>query len=630
MRARGPILALLVLLAAASAQDETRVADLASPSASTRRDAALALAWVAKPTPATLEALERAVRDPDVTVRRAAALALSWRAPAEWTLRASASAKAPAQDEDEAVRRLAANAFPRLANVDPPGRTVLTALLRDDLAIQDAAATALARLGEVAPLREALGDARARRAAARAIGTMGERGRDAAPALIELVVEDEPVAEFADRALRRLGASALPALVKALTHERPFVRARACGIIRGITPLPAEAVPALVAALGDKEIDVAHEAERALARIEPPPPEVLTFVSKQLRSEQPQERWWGALVLAVMKPRSPAMKDVLAPALADENPTARLGCAATLVVLGEVERTSAVVAMLTSETIHEGYRNPTARILHEAGAAGLLVPGLLEALASADVPRRTRALGMLGELDVEIDGARLAAALHVSDPGQRRAMVSALRSSPRGLPLFLEALRDEDVFVRWEAASAIATIGTAAATAVPTLVAMARSHDAARPWAIRALGRIGPRAAAAAPVLVATLEDADATVRVESAVALGGLGESASEGIPALVRALGTDREMKGAAARSLALLGQARPRVTALEKARAPLVLLLRDPDTIVRRRAAAALGELGGRDAVAALLDALVDQDPYVRDEAALALQRIGSSNP
>jgi HEAT repeat protein len=627
MRAR-PAIVLVLLLAAASAQDEARLADLASPSAPSRRDAALALAWVAKPTPAILEGLERAVRDPDVTVRRAAALALSWRAPAEWTLRAPESRKAPALDDDEAVRRLAANAFPRLASVDGPGRAVLALLLRDDLAIQDAAATALARLGEVAPLREALADPRARRAAARAIGTMGEKGRDAAPALIELLVEDEPVSDFADRSLRRLGASALPALVKALTHERPFVRARACLLVRAITPLPAEAVPPLVAALGDKEIDVAHHAEGALAKVEPPPPEVLAFVSRQLRSDQPQERWWGALVLATMKPR-PA-RNLLEPGLEDKDPMARLGCAATLLVLGDASRTGDVVAMLTSDAVHEAFRDPTARVLRDEGTVGPLVPGLLEALASPDVGRRTRALGIVGELDAEIDGARLAAALRVSDPGQRRAMVSALRSSPRGLPLFLEALRDEDVFVRWEAASAIATIGTAAEAASPTLVAMARSHDAARPWAIRALGRIGPRAAAAAPVLVATLEDADATVRIESAIALGALGKSASEGIPALVRALGADRELKGAAARSLGLLASERPRLEGLEKTRGPLVLLLRDPDTIVRRRAAAALGELGGRDAVSPLLDALVDQDPYVRDEAAHALQRIGSSSP
>ena len=57
------------------------------------------------------------------------------------------------------------------------------------------------------------------------------------------------------------------------------------------------------------------------------------------------------------------------------------------------------------------------------------------------------------------------------------------------------------------------------------------------------------------------------------------------------------------------------------------PLIGLLTDEDSYVRRQAAEALGELGSEVAVGPLVELLKDQYKYVRREAVLALVKFST---
>jgi HEAT repeat protein len=272
-------------------------------------------------------------------------------------------------------------------------------------------------------------------------------------------------------------------------------------------------------------------------------------------------------------------------------------------------------------------------------------------------------------------------------------------------------LTDKNDSVRWYATHALARIGPQAGAAVPALQKVLENrgeHEYVRGGAARALGCIGPAAAPAAALLIETsasehhvsvrrnlgpaakpaieallmrLEDKDATVRVNAAVALwqidrhprairalvemvrrgegtgayqatvalGELGTPADAAIPALAEALRSgDEDVSRAAAAALGRMGPvaipavrgllavrgdavARRAVEALERfgpAGVPaLVEALKAPSPLARSTAARALGRLGpaGHQGRSALLEAVNDKDPQVRETAAWALGQI-----
>ncbi len=151
---------------------------------------------------------------------------------------------------------------------------------------------------------------------------------------------------------------------------------------------------------------------------------------------------------------------------------------------------------------------------------------------------------------------------------------------------------------------------------VDALIAILR--DPTRPHAthdeaVRLLARHGE---AAIPPLIALLTDEDRAVRGRAAGALGRCGGKA---ITALRAALQSDDPLLRQYA-ALAL-GQTRHK-----RAVRPLVGLLADPDSEVRRRAAVALGWIGNDYAEDALEAAAIgDPAPAVRDAAQTALEHI-----
>ena len=177
-------------------------------------------------------------------------------------------------------------------------------------------------------------------------------------------------------------------------------------------------------------------------------------------------------------------------------------------------------------------------------------------------------------------------------------------AGPEAVEPLIRALRDRDPKVRGGAARALETLGARAKAAVPALIAALTDPeppDDPKPprgpsfddWQregeprpsgyYAALCAIGPPAV---PVLLERLNAPDRQARVVALRALGFLGDDAKSSVPRLIA--------------------------------------LLRDPD--LRGEAASALGGIGARDAIPALLARLKDLDPGFRACAAETLGRIG----
>ncbi|MBI3464742.1 MAG: HEAT repeat domain-containing protein [Planctomycetes bacterium] len=134
----------------------------------------------------------------------------------------------------------------------------------------------------------------------------------------------------------------------------------------------------------------------------------------------------------------------------------------------------------------------------------------------------------------------------------------------------LDALRDKDPSVRFDAIMRVKEVGPRAKAAVPQLIelwgskeddteqiekALADIGPAAIPWleaiqdkdarrrkaAASALALYGSEAKPAVPALVMALQDHKSGVRARAAYALASIGQDAREATPALIRALNDD-----------------------------------------------------------------------------------------
>lgn len=217
----------------------------------------------------------------------------------------------------------------------------------------------------------------------------------------------------------------------------------------------------------------------------------------------------------------------------------------------------------------------------------------------------------------------------------------------------IEDLADEDPRVRREAARELGERG--AREAVPALVGSIRrcpagdaestEEHAARAAAAVALGKIGDPASAPAlldaiadpfnlgtaastalgrldpppfEALLRTTRDANAWRRARAVLALAEIGDRRA--VETMVTLLGDgEAAVRRAAASAFEKLRD--------ERAIDPLTrVLANDPSSLVRTYAAMALGALGARHAVPALLEATRAREPNLRRAAARALCRIG----
>ena len=155
---------------------------------------------------------------------------------------------------DEAVTALAQ----RLPKANSDGRWWIARTLAT-LPTRQSAATLFELLNDP--------DSNVRACAALALGELHALGgAEAANALIaHLADESAYVAEVCTVALCRIGAAAVPVLLRALQEGAPVERIRAA---KALVPIEShEAIPALIHALDDEDAIVTHYAEDALERM---------------------------------------------------------------------------------------------------------------------------------------------------------------------------------------------------------------------------------------------------------------------------------------------------------------------------------------------------------------------------
>lgn len=454
------------------------------------------------------------------------------------------------------------------------------------------------QIGEpaAAPLSAALRheDARVRSAAARALGQIGKPAAAAAPALAELLEneEDRTVLGFTGLALGEFGKASVPHVVPLLGAARPQARVLAVSVLGSIGPDAAGAVPALTGALGAEEPEVREAAADALGRIGAPA-EVAAKVARLVRDDEQNVRIAAISALGEMGPCArPCVAEVVAVASHGQGDER----ASAIAALGRIGPPETVVPHLVTAIRDDdpSVRMVAAEALAKVGEAA--VPALVKTASDGEPQVRRGAVMALGRMKAESD-----------------AIVDALA----------QACRDRDEEVRKEAYRGLADRGDQAAKAAEALEqAMAREERLeTRIEAARALWRVSGKATAAVPILVDGLTE---RLPGDSGVSdtLAQIGRPA---VGPLAKALEReDGQFRGRVAFVLGTIGK-----EAAEAAPA-LSRQLADKASYARAGAAYALGEIGPEASVhlAELEKLLGDADPFARVKASVAVWRIAPS--
>jgi HEAT repeat protein len=227
------------------------------------------------------------------------------------------------------------------------------------------------------------------------------------------------------------------------------------------------------------------------------------------------------------------------------------------------------VPVLTELLVAKGadakVRWKAADLLGQVGAdASEAIPALLAALKDSDPHVRAVVAKSLGGVVPKESCGEAVEALAAmlkdgSEPAAARAISRFGANGAAALPALLEAMKDPDSTVRWEAGRAVGKIGAAAKSAVPALVEQMKDEvSLVREHAAEALGDIGPEAKDGVPALIAILKDPVARVRRDAARSLGQIGPAAK---PALEAARGLlkdeDMEVRAAAEKTVRILGK-------------------------------------------------------------------------
>jgi HEAT repeat protein len=200
------------------------------------------------------------------------------------------------------------------------------------------------------------------------------------------------------------------------------------------------------------------------------------------------------------------------------------------------------------------------------------------------------------------------------------AYILGILRDPRAIPNLIKALRDPHYAVRAASAVALGKLGGPLA-AVSLVTAIADAEPWVRAEVVRALGILKERDAWTK--IVASLEDIDLGVRVEAVRSLGRMGEKGAVlALAGIIEKGLDDDELADEARRSLRKLASA----VDIEEM---IFLLKAGSDRHQRARAAVVLGELRDERAMPVLIEMLLDKEPYVRGQCALALGALGDRN-
>jgi len=243
----------------------------------------------------------------------------------------------------------------------------------------------------------------------------------------------------AARSLGRIGPKAkeaVPALIKALKHTEEPTKIAAAEALMYIGPLASEAMPALVQATGDDERRVRHAAIWALDRVVTEPARIIPPLVDLLGHENPYTRYDASLAIAR---RGKAAVPALVKAVADTSVPRRRAAAYALSNIGPAAKdaTDALIRALTDQDAHVVWYACQAleRVQPDPRMAVPVLVAVLGRKEAEPVARAAEALGSLGE------------------------------AANKAIPLLLKTAKAGEERVRYACVTALARIGIDGTTA---------------------------------------------------------------------------------------------------------------------------------------------------------------------
>jgi len=274
-------------------------------------------------------------------------------------------------------------------------------------------------------------------------------------------------------------------------------------------------------------------------------------------------------------------------------------------------------------------RSNLAAVLGRIGEAA--APALIKLLNQDDVELQQRVLSALAihsSLTREQTDIVLAFMTH-ADPKLRASAAAVFNGMVEfpdiTVPALITAVGDEDGNVRRQALLSLMSFKEQAVSAVTALAAATSDDDAiVRILAVTVLGRIGPAAAGQTEHLIALLSKDPSFWEASVPTALMGIGAPA---LLAAARAQSADVRQRVIAYLGYVASHDSEHAAAATRQLGSALI----DDDSLVRTRAAAALGNVGESavTALPALLKAARDPHPSVRRAALIAAARVGGGD-
>lgn len=639
------------------------------------------VAQVTRLPPEVLDRLEKALEDPDDEVRARAARALAWGRPTSnkavprlaelsrggrWSEHGEAARGAleRMRPHNAAARRVLAQQLTEERKDEPrqPGAYRPPIYLPTDQVI------------DVWPRAIAHTDPAVRTGALQALATLGTRGKEMKASLLVLYpkeTDDSCRAAVIDAlvAIDPIDPALVPFLIQAVDDRKSYVQWRALDALAVLGPRASATLPTIernllppepAPPMKDLESSRMRDLVSALVSIAPGTERTAEVLLQALRRREvrgvhcPKNTWFmrdrleDELVAAV-----PAAVPLLRAALSDAEVAVRQSVALVLLRTGHAAEKALMENLFDGQTEtrfqHRAVRLLSRRSAVSPGVAAawcrawqtadpkaraILEPGLL-ALQAEALPHLLRQWADAKTAEAKRGLAHLLA--HYERPGKEL------------VPILREELRDAQPESQCQAALALRRLGPDAAAAVPDLAALLKHPDPAlQTVAAETLAVMGPAAQPAARALLALLRDGAPDLRIVAASALSRVAPERSEALTVLRDAL-----VSGTQTRYVELPGKTDHQAIPYERAEqgiarcgargiAVLADLLDNTDldawsldnistqcgSLARVRAAHLLADLGAESApaVPALVRALDDKDPFVRDAAASALGRSG----
>lgn len=464
-------------------------------------------------------------------------------------------------------------------------------------------------------------DARVRRAALRSVKEFVSVD-DLGPLFVKFLSDSDPSVILPSlQSLADLGEPVVPLLLKAL--EDPKARYWATVALMEMGPKAAAATDPLTTLLATGEIDERMQTGLALAAIGEPAAAAADELAGLLESPEGALRFTGAYALGRI--RGPGADAALEKAAADADPF--LATIATWararIHPDDPALVDAAVTRLTAGLTSDRHNLRAAAVRSIADLRGSIPDDREAEVANAVVKLLNDPRGDVARAAAEAlvqMGPTAIAALEqaLEDPALELPAVQLLSSlgklSEPAVDSLTKSLGDTDPVIRGEAAVALASVGSEAVEAVPSLIEMiSAAVDApAEPVESAGMDMVGSAAGN----------------RLAAIFALGKIGPAAARAVDRLTALAGADDDDMLATMASWALLKIEPGNPAHFEAAIPRLRKALRAERETVRAEAARALGEIGyPASSAIPMLELLSDDDPSaaVRAAAAEALPKL-----